>query len=297
MYGERGGRPRYRRAVNVEHVEGADRVTARGEDFLRADEARHNLALGILSTARARPCDFSELNGWLVREGTTVVAFALRTPPDNLVLAAPLRAEALVLLAGAIDENLPGVVGGVPEVDAFAQEWTHPRDLGITVRFEQRIYALRELRSPPPPDGSFRVADASDHGLIVEWVAAFAREALADGPDTDEERVLQTVESRLAAPESGFGLWEADGRVVSLAGFGGATPTGIRIGPVYTPPRHRGHGYGTAVTAAVSRLNLDRGRDVCFLYTDLSNPTSNAIYARIGYEPICDSRELAFTPG
>ena len=48
------------------------------------------------------------------------------------------------------------------------------------------------------------------------------------------------------------------------------------------------------MTAAVSQLLLERGHRFCFLYTDLANPTSNSIYARIGYEPVCDSRELAF---
>ena len=83
-------------------------------------------------------------------------------------------------------------------------------------------------------------------------------------------------------------------RPVSLAGFGSLTPNGIRIGSVYTPPEHRNRGYGTAVTAAVSQLLLERGHRFCFLYTDLANPTSNAIHARIGYEPVCDSREPAF---
>jgi predicted GNAT family acetyltransferase len=81
---------------------------------------------------------------------------------------------------------------------------------------------------------------------------------------------------------------------VSLAGFGGPTPNGIRIGPVYTPPEHRNRGYGTAVTAAVTQLLLARSHRFCFLYTDLANPTSKSIYVRIGYEPVCDSRELAF---
>ena len=80
-------------------------------------------------------------------------------------------------------------------------------------------------------------------------------------------------------------------------GFGGPTPNGIRIGPVYTPPELRGRGYASALTAQVSQLQLDRGKRFCFLYTDLANPTSNAIYRRIGYERVCDSRELAFTPG
>jgi hypothetical protein len=81
---------------------------------------------------------------------------------------------------------------------------------------------------------------------------------------------------------------------VSLAGWGGPTPNGIRIGPVYTPPEHRRRGYGSAVTAAASERNLDRGCRFCFLYTDLANPTSNRIYMDLGYEPVGDSAEYRF---
>jgi hypothetical protein len=34
----------------------------------------------------------------------------------------------------------------------------------------------------------------------------------------------------------------------------------------------------------------------CVLFTDLANPTSNAIYRRIGYQPVCDAVEIAFEP-
>jgi predicted GNAT family acetyltransferase len=78
------------------------------------------------------------------------------------------------------------------------------------------------------------------------------------------------------------------GEPVSLAAARGETPNGIRIGPVYTPPEHRGHGYASAVTAAASQDQLDRGRHFVFLFTDLSNPTSNKIYQAIGYERVCD---------
>jgi predicted GNAT family acetyltransferase len=33
---------------------------------------------------------------------------------------------------------------------------------------------------------------------------------------------------------------------------------------------------------------LAEGRRFCVLFTDLANPTSNAIYARIGYRPLAD---------
>ena len=101
------------------------------------------------------------------------------------------------------------------------------------------------------------------------------------------------IDARLKRGDAGFVIWEDDGPV-SLAGFGGTTPTGTRIGPVYTPPEHRGRGYGSAVTAAVSAERLAAGRRFCFLYTDLSNPTSNRIYVAIGYRRVCDSLELRF---
>jgi predicted GNAT family acetyltransferase len=281
--------------VEIEHVTGADAILDCLEELLLRDEARHNLALGILSTAQAHPTVYPELDGWVVRDGEGVAAGALRTPPHNLVLAAPRRLETLDALAGAIEEVLPGVVGGTPEVDRFARAWANRRDATFVPRMEQRIYSLRELRPPPQIDGAIRPADETDRELLLGWLLGFARETRGGG-STDEHSMGQSIDMRLADAEGGFWLWEAAGRPVSVACAGGTTPNGIRISAVYTPPEHRNHGYGSAVTAAVSQLLLERGHRFCFLYTDLANPTSNAIYQRIGYEPVCDSRELAFDP-
>ncbi len=92
----------------------------------------------------------------------------------------------------------------------------------------------------------------------------------------------------------GFVLWEDEGRPVSVTGFGSPTPTGIRIGPVYTPPELRGRGYASALVAEVSQAQLDAGRRFCFLYTNLANPTSNKIYVDLGYKRVCDSLQLSF---
>ena len=61
----------------------------------------------------------------------------------------------------------------------------------------------------------------------------------------------------------------------------------------------RGRGYATALTAELSQCLLDGrlfegGRRFCFLYTDLANPTSNAIYERIGYRRVAESAEIWF---
>jgi predicted GNAT family acetyltransferase len=73
-----------------------------------------------------------------------------------------------------------------------------------------------------------------------------------------------------------------------VSSFGGATPSGIRIGPVYTPPELRGRGYASALVAELTRRLIAGGRQFCFLFTDLANPTSNSIYQRVGYRPVTD---------
>jgi predicted GNAT family acetyltransferase len=50
------------------------------------------------------------------------------------------------------------------------------------------------------------------------------------------------------------------------------------------------------VTATVSQAARDAGAGEVLLFTDLANPTSNALYQRLGYEPITDYLVLAFAP-
>jgi predicted GNAT family acetyltransferase len=278
--------------VEVIRVDSAGAFLERADTLLEADEARHNLAFGILSTAQAHPDLYPEARGWVAHADGGVVGAALRTPPHNVVLVRPTDPSALRVLAEAIEDDLPGVVGAVPEVDVFADAWASLHDLTIQTRFEQGVYALRRVVPSAATPGSMRPATAGDRPLLLAWVLAFATEALHEGADT--ARLEHSVDARLAGGDAGFALWEVDCRPVSLVGFGGPTPNGIRVGPVYTPPELRGRGYASALTAQVSQLLLDRGRRFCFLYTDLANPTSNAIYSRIGYERVCDSRELAF---
>lgn len=91
-----------------------------------------------------------------------------------------------------------------------------------------------------------------------------------------------------------YWLWEDAGRVVAWSGHGNPTGRGIRIGPVYTPPELRGNGYATGLVAAQSRWLIEHGYDFCFLYTDLGNPTSNAIYERIGYRQVAEAAKYEF---
>lgn len=73
-----------------------------------------------------------------------------------------------------------------------------------------------------------------------------------------------------------------------MAGMTPMTAGQIRVAPVYTPAHLRGRGYASAVTAEASQAALDAGATEVLLFTDLANPTSNALYQRIGYLPVTD---------
>ena len=116
--------------MDVEVTGGAAAFLEQASRFLLEAEARHNLAFGIVSFALDHPDVYGEVRGWVVREAGDVVGAALRTPPYNLVLARPGSPGALEALAVAVSEELPGVVGAVPEVDGFASAWSSLR--GVT---------------------------------------------------------------------------------------------------------------------------------------------------------------------
>ncbi|OKK08163.1 hypothetical protein AMK26_03840 [Streptomyces sp. CB03234] len=67
-----------------------------------------------------------------------------------------------------------------------------------------------------------------------------------------------------------------------------------RVSPVYTPPELRGRGYAGAVTAAVSRAAQDAGARQVLLFADAANPTSTALYQRLGYRPAAEHLDIGF---
>ena len=272
----------------------AQAFLAAADELLSRDEARHNLIYAICSTLIESPSAYEEAFFWTVEEADTLAAL-LRTPPFNIAVAWPRTPEALTFAADELHAQgleLPGVSGALPEADIFASAWEKATSAPHRVRMSHGVYAAHEARVPDNVPGELREAEARERELAVNWISAFQDEALEeDAPHLDLERA---VDRRIESRSAGFALWEVDAEPVSLCGYGGRTPHGIRIGPVYTPPEHRRHGYASALTARVTQQQLASGRDYCFLYTDLANPTSNRIYMNIGYERVCDAADYAF---
>ncbi|MGZ8619952.1 MAG: GNAT family N-acetyltransferase [Actinomycetota bacterium] len=285
--------------IQVRTLEDPAAFLADARPLLMLDEARHNLMLGVVGRIATEPNSYPVFRLWLAEDPSgDVVGAASMTAPWPIALARPTHEraiEALVAAASAGDLPVPGVVGAVPEVHEFASRWTAVTGMNATTRRAEGAFALEEVAPVPIAAGAARPATEADRELIAPWMVAFVAEALPDDPAADDDG-REIVDSRLRSDSAGLWLWEVDGRAVSVAGYGGPTPNGIRIGPVYTPPEHRGHGYATSLVAELSAWLIANGRRFCFLYTDLANPTSNAIYRRIGYRQVCESANVVFEP-
>jgi len=267
-------------------AEARDFLEAAGP-FLVAREAEHCLILGITSNLRAVPDEFSAPPYLAtVTAGGRIVAVALQTPPFTLVLSEIDDPGAIACLAGDVaGRELPGALGPVEHVRAFVEARTARDGSRARLQFSERIFRLTEVRTPTPSaPGRLRPAGSADRALVVDWIDAFHREALEPLTPSD---LAALTDRWMGGGRRTLYLWE-DGEIVSLAGIGSPTPNGLRIGPVYTPPERRRHGYASALVAAMSQGALDAGRTFCFLFTDLANPTSNHVYQAIGYEPVRD---------
>ncbi len=214
---------------------------------------------------------------------------AMRTPPFPL-LTSPLStggAEPLIELWLQADPDLPSVSAVPDTAREIAAAWA--RRTGGTPRrtFSEAMHVLDEVRDPPQPArGTLRLPWPEERDPLVSWMQEFVVETGLIGAAQAEGM----VNARLR--QEGLLIWD-DEQPVSLVGVSPAVARVVRLGPVYTPPQFRRRGYAGSAVAAASRRALAGGAARCMLFTDLANPTSNKIYAEVGYLRCGDWEEIA----
>jgi GNAT superfamily N-acetyltransferase len=270
-----------------------DTFLAAAGAFLRAAPAANSVTLTTVETLRARGDGADQrppLLAWWRRPGAEVTGAAMHTAPYPLHLSAmpPDATTALAGLLAARRHTVRGVNGEAAATEAFAAAWSARTGARARVHRRMRLHRLDALVGPDPlPPGTAVVAGPRHRDLLIAWYRAFGTEI--EEPVRD---LGPPVDDRLS--HGGLALWVVDGEPVSLAGTTRAVAGAARIAPVYTPPEHRGRGYAAAVTAAATRAVLAAGVAEVLLYTDLANPTSNRLYARLGYRPVEDSVAFVF---
>jgi uncharacterized protein len=259
--------------------------------FLERRPVDHTVPLSLLHDrmANARPGRY----WWAERDGE-VVGFALRTPHGYHASLVPMTNDVADAIADALavdDHPLPGVIGDAATAARVAGRWTEHTAAAATPAEGQRLYRLGTLTEPAGVPGTLRAATPDDLPLLVEWLGAFDRDTGMPPTGAPPEDVL------LPRIEAGrMWIWDDDGPACMAT----ATPpiAGVtRVGAVYTPDARRRRGYAGACVARVSGhlLSDDPGTRVCTLFTQLANPTSNAVYRRLGYEAVAEITRYDFT--
>ncbi|MFI7015559.1 GNAT family N-acetyltransferase [Streptomyces sp. NPDC050164] len=273
-----------------------DSFLTRAGAFLHSQPALHTVPLTVTENLRTLGLhiygDEAPQFGVLERDGAVRATF-FRTPPHRLNLTALTAEEADALAARLADlgQRLPGVHADRGTATAFAEAWQRRTGAVATLRQRQRLYRLGTLTVPRPvPPGGPRIAGKGDREQLIRWHEEFT-EAVGAGTVRD---AAEWADARIE--QGGITFWETpDGTPVAMAGTTPQVAGQIRVAPVYTPPHLRGRGYAGAATAEVSRAALAAGAQEVLLFTDLSNPTSNGLYQRIGYRAVADFAEYDFT--
>ena len=274
----------------VRHNRAAEFLT-KATPWLEAAEAENNLILGIagffqpnLEEPRVQPYFLT------IEESEDILGAALMTPPRRLHMTRmpDLAVKALADYMLAAGAPLPGVLGPTDCAQVFAEKWRAKTGVTARVKMSERLYACTAVTPPAWSPGSLRTASKEDEPLLVTWAGEFCR----DGKIADEAAYMQSQIPILIAKKLLY-VWE-NSEVVSMADLSRESTHGFAVSLVYTPAHLRNRGYATSCVAALTRRVLESGKAFCCLYTDLSNPTPNSIYQKIGYQPVCDVQDWIF---
>lgn len=274
-------------------TEDVEAYAAAAGPLLLTDPVRATAALTVVEDARAGTIHGSPLFGWYAGDAAAAstdapVDAAMSLTPPHLLLIAAMPDGAAAALADELRARgapVPGALGAPASVRAFAEAWLDGPGGGTEIL--EILYRLERLVPPASaPGGRPRPAREEEAELLVSWFDAFSVEAgMTLSP------AAPTVAERIADGR----LWvqvDTDDRPVAMAARNRTAAGVARIGPVFTPPPERRHGHAAVVTAACAADARERGAREVVLFADAANPTSNAVYRRIGFRPVDERLHL-----
>ena len=226
---------------------------------------------------------------WTVQNGLHIEVVALQTLKDKMIVTRGSPA-AMEYLADALASRRwagSSLIGVTPSVETLVERYATLSGRKRKLMVRLRVFQLERVNWPKRAGGEMRLSCRDDRQVLARFIAGFETEI----GETSQENALARADRLIA--DGRLYLW-TDPNPVAMAAWAGPTPSGVRVNWVYTAPDRRRKGYASNLVANLTQRLLDQGRKFCFLFTDLTNPTSNSIYQRIGYRPVSDSERWEF---
>lgn len=289
--------------MQVDFYTDATQFLAVAGEYLAADPVRLSVLATNAERGAALPPEPVDWPRWfaLVRDDESIVGVAMRTHPagDHSVWVGGQSQESVEALVGALlarGEIVLAANGELPTVQQFAEAMAKAAG-GVAVQdVPTRLWEAPVVKWPQRPTGSLREATVDDVDQLLPLLAGFMAQAAeqASRPLHPGEAFVATAEDVRAQLKVGrrYLIWGVDGQIAHVTGINVPAFGSARIAPVLTPKPFRGNGYAAWVVATAAQQILDAGLLPC-LYTDVTNPVSNGVYARIGFEALADSAEYS----
>lgn len=241
---------------------------ARAGHFLRSRAALHNTPLTDIEKLRtpraAESDDEAAIFGRLESQGEVRAIFYL-TPLRRLGLT-PLSAAQTDTLAAhlaGLGHSPAHVIAERDTAGAFSESRQKHTRAASAPFWKTHLYRLGTLTPPQPgPAGQGRLTGRKDRDEIVHWCREFCVEV-------EEQRSIDLIDA---------GSWE-DSRFGDRRFMFWETPEGVPV----------------SMAASTSVVGGTAGATDVVLFTDPDNPTSNALYQRIGYVHLADFAGYRFS--
>jgi len=257
--------------------------------FLEKDELINSNFLSVLLTPRESTpqLSFLQLNDQIVFAG-------IQTAKEKGLIISTGTEEAAKIFALNFSNNHPNLtraVGPNEAISIFSRIYSDCSSKKHTILTNVRFFVLEKINPLiNRSHGKTRIATTSDFDLVKNWHREFDDDAHRAGKRTEEE--LNSLVTNGIKKEMIF-IFDDGSKPISLAANMRGTKDLGFIAPVYTPKEYRGKGYASAIVTDLSQMILNKFKKPA-LFTDLSNPTSNSIYQKIGFKAVSDFKEIKF---
>lgn len=284
-------------SFEVKYTKNPNQLLNEAEKYLVSKPVHNNLILTMLKYGRKD----DEVGGyWIINDTTNVVGVCVQPSINSRGIISSMSTEAVQCLVEDIYKtniHLSGIGGEVSVAASFAGEWAERNKRPVIPFLGLRLYELKCIKSSINNNGYMRNASIDDRELLIDWVYDLTLESgeYQDSTDPDILHKRRTETSQFIDRNISSGniwLWNNPIPVSMLI----STPEihgVVRIEKVYTPPKQRQKGYASDCVGQISKQIHNEGyRSI--LYTDLTNPVSNSIYRKIGYNAIAEIIQYRF---
>jgi len=252
-----------------------------------ANESEHNLTWGAIARARDQRADEGNTRFFVLEDQSLDGPYAVVDLERGSLMIDTMSVAQAQSLAEFLDQqgiSLRSLKGAPDAGIAFAETWSKSSGHPYRVQLRQALMKLTNVVMPDPAGGAMIPATEDHRSLLEEFLTGFGQDCFPQESFSREQICAQA--DRLIVNDQGY-LWRnAAGDWVAMAGVVRTTPHTSCLSFVYTAPKHRSHGYAARLVGTLSQAQLHEGKKACSLHTDLANPTSNAVYERVGYERI-----------